>query len=100
MRLPNAIQRNRKRLGYIVLVVAAAAWLQASGLETVIDLRESWVEEERLSAEIDQLENQNSELDQDNQALRSNGFRVEQLAREKMGLARESEFVVVVPGKR
>ncbi len=100
MRLPHAIQRNRKRLGYIVLVVVAAAWLQASGLETAIDLRDSWAEEERLSEGIDELERQNEALDEDNQALRSNGFRVEQLAREKMGWARESEFVVVVPGKR
>lgn len=100
MRLPHAIQRNRKRLGYIVLVVAAAAWLQASGLDTAIDLRDSWDEEERLSAGIDELERQNKALVEDNQALRSNGFRVEQLAREKMGLARENEFVVVVPGKR
>ena len=38
MRLPHAIQRNRKRLGYGMLVVAAAAWLQASGLDTAIDL--------------------------------------------------------------
>ena len=29
-----------------------------------------------------------------------NGFRIEELAREKMGLARENEFVVVVPGKQ
>jgi cell division protein FtsB len=100
VRLPHAIQRNRKRLGYGMLVVAAAAWLQASGLDTAIALRDSWTEEERLSAGIDELERQNKALVEDNQALRSNGFRVEQLAREKMGLARESEFVVVVPGKR
>lgn len=100
MRLPVFIQRNRKRLGYLVVGVAAVAWLQASGLETAIDLSNSWAEEERLVEGIQALELENQALDEDNQALQSNGFRVEQLAREKMGLARESEFVVVVPGKQ
>jgi cell division protein FtsB len=84
----------------VLLVLGAAAWLQASGLETVIDLRNSWAEEERLAAEIEAIELENEALRLENEDLQSNGFRVEQLAREKMGLARENEFVVVVPGKQ
>lgn len=100
MRLPGSIKRNRRRIYAVLFVVGAAAWLQASGLETALDLRDSWVEEARLSAEIEALELGNQALDLDNQALESNGFSVEKLAREKMGLARENEFVVVVPGKK
>jgi len=58
------------------------------------------MDERRLSEEIQQLEKRNAELEADIKALEPNGFRVEQLAREKMGLARENEFVVVVPGKK
>lgn len=99
VRLPESIQRNRRRIYAVLFLVGAAAWLQASGLETAIDLRDSWAQEARLEAEIEALDLENQALNLDNQALESNGFRVEQLAREKMGLARENEFVVVVPGK-
>lgn len=58
------------------------------------------MEERRLSEEIQELEQRNAELEADIQALEGNGFRVEQLAREKMGLARENEVVVVVEGKK
>ena len=84
----------------IAAVALAAAWLQASGLQTVLDLHAAWNEEQRLSEEIQGLEQRNAELEADIKALESNGFRVEQLAREKMGLARENEFVVVVPDKK
>lgn len=100
MTVPDSIWRVRKRIGYICAAALAVAWLQASGLQTVLDLREAWQEESRLSVEIQELEERNAELEADIKALESNGFRVEQLAREKMGLARENEFVVVVPGKK
>ena len=100
MTVPDSIWRVRKRIGYICAAALAVAWLQASGLRTVLDLREAWQEESRLSEEIQELEERNAELEADIKALESNGFRVEQLAREKMGLARENEFVVVVPGKK
>lgn len=90
----------RKRIGYICAIALAVAWLQASGLQAVLDLREAWMEESRLSEEIQELEQRNAELEADIKALESNGFRVEQLAREKLGLARENEFVVVVEGKK
>jgi cell division protein FtsB len=98
--VPDSIWRVRKRIGYICAAALAFAWLQASGLQTVLDLREAWMEERRLSEEIQQLEQRNAELEEDIKALETNGFRVEQLAREKMGLARENEVVVVVEGKK
>ncbi len=100
MTVPDSIWRVRKRIGYICAIALAAAWLQASGFQTVLDLRAAWVEEQHLNEEIQELEQQNAELEADIKALETNGFRVEQLAREKMGLARENEFVVVVPGKK
>jgi cell division protein FtsB len=98
--VPDSIWRVRKRIGYICAIGLAVAWLQASGLEAVLDLREAWMEESRFSEEIQELEQHNAALEADIKALESNGFRVEQLAREKLGLARENEFVVVVPGKK
>jgi cell division protein FtsB len=98
--VPESIWLIRRRIGYICAAALAAAWLQASGLQTVLDLREAWMEESRLSQEIEELEQRNAELEADIKELETNGFRVEQLAREKMGLARETEFVVVVPGKK
>ena len=100
MTVPKSIWRVRKRLGYICAAALAVAWLQASGLQTVLDLSEAWQEESRLSEEIQELEQRNAELEADIKELEGNGFRVEQLAREKMGLARENEFVVVVPDKK
>ena len=100
MTVPDSIWRIRKRIGYICVIAIAVAWLQASGLQAVLDLREAWMEESRLSEEIQELEQRNTELEADIKALEDNGFRVEQLAREKLGLARETEFVVVVEGKK
>ena len=100
MTVPVSIWRIRKRIGYICVIAIAVAWLQASGLQAVLDLREAWMEESRLSEEIQDLEQRNAELEADIKALEDNGFRVEQLAREKLGLARENEFVVVVEGKK
>ena len=100
MTVPDSIWRIRKRIGYICVIAIAVAWLQASGLQAVLDLREAWMEESRLSEEIQDLEQRNAELEADIKALEDNGFRVEQLAREKLGLARENEFVVVVEGKK
>ena len=100
MTVPDSIWRIRKRIGYICVIAIAVAWLQASGLQAVLDLREAWMEEGRLSEEIQELEQRNAELEADIKALEDNGFRVEQLAREKLGLARENEFVVVVEGKK
>ena len=100
MTVPDSIWRIRKRIGYICVIAIAVAWLQASGLQAVLDLREAWMEESRLSEEIQELEQRNAELEADIKALEDNGFRVEQLAREKLGLARENEFVVVVEGKK
>ena len=100
MTVPDSIWRIRKRIGYICVIAIAVAWLQASGLQAVLDLREAWMEESRLSEEIQDLEQRNAELEADIKALEDNGFRVEQLAREKLGLARENEFEVVVEGKK
>lgn len=100
MPIPDPIWRIRKRIGYICAAALFFAWLQASGVQTLLDLREAWMQERRLSEEIQELEQRNAELEADIKALEENGFRVEQLAREKMGLARENEFVVVVPGKK
>jgi cell division protein FtsB len=98
--VPDSIWRVRKRIVCICGIALAAAWMQASGLRTVLDLFDAWQQERRLSEEIQELEQRNAELEADIKALETNGFRVEQLAREKMGLARENEFVVVVPGKK
>lgn len=100
MPVPDSIWRRRRRIILICAAAATAVWLQSSGLQTVLDLRANWLEEQRLSTEIEELKSHNAELEKDIQALESNGFRVEQLAREKMGLARENEFVIVVPGKQ
>ena len=100
MTVPDPIWRVRKRIGYICVAALAVAWLQTSGLQTALDLRAAWMEEQRLNEEIQELEQRNAELEADIKQLEGNGFRVEQLAREKMGLARENEFVVVVPGKK
>ncbi|MDA0205437.1 MAG: septum formation initiator family protein [Acidobacteria bacterium] len=100
MTVPDSIWLVRKRIGYICAIGLAVAWLQASGMQAVLDLREAWMEESRLSEQIQELEQHNAELEADIKALESNGFRVEQLAREKLGLARENEVVVVVPGKK
>ena len=84
MTVPDSIWRIRKRIGYICVIAIAVAWLQASGLQAVLDLREAWMEESRLSEEIQELEQRNTELEADIKALEDNGFRVEQLAREKL----------------
>ena len=69
MTVPDSIWRVRKRVGYIFAAALAVAWLQASGLQTILDLGEAWREESRLSKEIQELEQRNSELEADIKAL-------------------------------
>lgn len=98
------ITGNRKTYArtafYAGCVAVFGLWLHFSGLGTIRDLQRSLEEESQLEQEIQTLEQSNSALVDDIQDLESNGLRVEELARQKLGLAREGEIVVKIPEKK
>ncbi len=77
-----------------------AMWLNVSGIRIFQDMRAAWKEEAHLKTEIEDLRQQNAEIEKDIGDLEVNGARIEQLARQKLGLARKGEVVVRLPEKK
>ena len=92
--------RQTRLVGLLVAGVAFAVWLNISGIRIFQDLRAAWGEERRLEAEIEELHRVNSEIEEEIGDLEENGARIEELARQKLGLAREGEVVVRLPDKK
>lgn len=82
------------------LFVGFLIWVQQSGLRTVLDLRAAWRAEADLERQVAALKADNARLESEIEELEQNGRRVEEIARGKLGLAREGEIVIRIPEKR
>lgn len=81
--------------GFLVL-----AWLQISGFQTFLDLRQAWRQESQLETEISDLEQRIAELEDSVEGLEADDSEaILLLAREKLGLALDGQIVVKVPEK-
>lgn len=84
----------------VVAVLVLLAWVQHSGYRTALDLRDAWLRQRALQQEVARLQRENLELETSIEALEHNGRAVEEIARNKLGLAREGEIVIRIPEKR
>ena len=70
------------------------------GQNPVEPLIESLANEDRLERQIQELKQENSELQQDIDALGPGQFGIEKRARERLGWSKRGEVVIHVPAKR
>lgn len=80
-----------------VLGVLFAGWLQQSGVSTFFQLRDAWRAEAALEHEVRELQESNTELRAEIEALGDNGEAVEKIAREKLRYVKDGEVLVVLP---
>ncbi len=92
--------RQLRFAGLLTAGVFFAVWLNVSGIRIFQDLRTAWAEERSLESEIEELRLVNAELEEEIGDLEENGARIEELARQKLGLARKGEVVVRLPEKK
>jgi len=92
--------RKARALFFGLLVLGFLAWVQQSGFETVLELRAAWRAEAALEEQVAALKADNDRLEQEIEELEHNGRRVEEIARGKLGYAREGEIVIRIPEKR
>ena len=92
--------RLRRTTIFVLTALAFGAWLQQSGARTFLEVRDVWLQQRELEREILRLEQENARLDSQIRDLRQNGWSVERLARQKLGLARQGEVVIRIPEKK
>lgn len=83
-----------------LLLLGFLAWVQQSGFQTLLELRAAWRAEAELERQVGALKADNARLESEIGELEENGRRVEEIARGKLGLAREGEIVIRIPEKR
>jgi len=84
----------RTILGFALLLLAIHDVFGSHGL---LAMRRTQSQIRELRGEIDRLNQENSELGKQVQALRSDPKAVERIAREEMGLARPGEMIFKLP---
>lgn len=82
------------------LLFGFLVWVQQSGFRTVLELRAAWRAEAALEEQVAALKSDNARLENEIEELEQNGRRVEEIARGKLGYAREGEIVIRIPEKR
>ncbi len=70
------------------------------GQNPIEPLIEALANEDRLERQIEELNRENSELQEDIDALRPGQFGIEKRARERLGWSKRGEVVIHVPDKR
>ncbi len=92
-------QWNRHWLLFGALCCAVLIWLVRSGLPTLVELRQVWIQERTREQKIEALQEENARLEKYIRQLKSDGTEVEKIARQELGWARPGEIVVKIPEK-
>lgn len=95
MKLAEQIRGLYRRHATALLTLALLAFLLQDifGAHGVLAMRRSQKEVEQIQREIKQLNDQNCELEQTVNALKTDPKEIERIAREDMGLARQGEYI-------
>jgi cell division protein FtsB len=98
------IHNLRQRLrGYWLVCTFAfslvAIWLLCSGVPTLLEMRQVWLQEAAREQKIRSLYEENTELEQTIEQLNSDATEVERIARQELGWARPGETVIKIPEK-
>lgn len=98
--IPAGFKQRAQRhwvLGSCILALLSFLTLKLVGENGYLDRRQRQQQMEALSAEIEQLRQENERLSQRIQDLRSSPQAIEELARERLRLARPGEVIVTLP---
>ena len=91
---------SRRRLLYVGLLLAAAAFFRFAGYDGLMELRESWRTERQLESELQQLREENLRIEGGIEELAPDGAAIERIARQDLGWAKPGEIVIKIPGKK
>lgn len=90
----------RRNLNWFLAIGLALLLLQdVFGTHGLIAMRRSQQEAAQVKKEIDQLDEENRQLQERVQGLKSDPESIERIAREEMGLARPGERIFKIPPK-
>jgi cell division protein FtsB len=90
----------RRNLNWFLVFALALLLLQdIFGNHGVIAMRRSQQEAAQVQRAIDQINEENSRLQDRVKALKSDPATIERIAREEMGLARPGEYIFKLPAK-
>ena len=90
----------RRNLNWFLAIGLALLLLQdVFGTHGVIAMRRSQQEAAQAKKEINQIDEENHQLQQRVQSLKSDPAAIERIAREEMGLARPGEHIFKIPAK-
>jgi cell division protein FtsB len=90
----------RRNLNWFLVFALALLLLQdIFGNHGVIAMRRSQQEAAQVQRAIDQINEENSRLQDRVKALKSDPATIERIAREEMGLARPGEYIFKLPSK-
>lgn len=92
---------SRKKIWAVLILIAAAlaGWFHTFGYQTFYDLRAAWREEAELEVQIEELQQQNTALEQEIEDLGPGGPGIEKKAREDLGWSKENEVIIRIPEK-
>ena len=96
-RKTDIVRAEKRRLGILIAVgLGVGLYLTGSfvfgrfGVRSLLELTQT---RRQLEHEISSLDARNQRLHEETDALRHDPFRIEQLAREQLGMAREGEII-------
>lgn len=92
--------RRSKFITLLAIGFATLVFVQLSGYQRWRKLLDAWDREAELRQQVEALEKENKEIEATIRELAPGGAEVERIAREKIGLARPNERVVLLPGKQ
>lgn len=87
-------QYGRALLGLLLLVLAVH---DVFGTHGYLAMRRTQEEIKKVNAGLDQLNKENSLLEQEVLELKTDPHKIEQIAREELGLAKPTETIIKIP---
>src|SRR2546421_12970883 len=81
-------------LGLLVVVLVVHGIFGAHGY---LAMRRTQQEIKKVNADLDQLNKENSQLEQEVRGLKTDPHKIEKIARDELGLARPGEVIIKIP---
>jgi cell division protein FtsB len=85
---------------FLALIFGLLVLQDVFGAHGLMAMRRSKIEMQAIQAHIDQLDQENLDLQQRIQNLKSNPSAIEKIARDRMGLARPGELIFGLPNSK
>lgn len=87
-------------LGFLALVLVSLTFYHLGVYDRLAELSSSWEREKEIELQLKFLHEENTQLKTSIADLAPAGPAIEQIARQKLQMARQGEALIKVPGKR